>query len=390
MSNEEQAPQGFVAEGFEDVRAEFSAIIFDERDDYAAQLSAYLDGEQVVDLWTGPEMTGESLTGVFSCTKGAAYLVVALLVQDGVLDLDQKVGHYWPEFAVEGKQDLLLREMMAHRAGVVGVDDGFSLAEITDDRAIAERLAGRRPYWRPGAAFGYHALVAGALVGEVVRRVTGRTLQQVYQERIRAPYDLDFHLGLPEELEPRFLTTLPMLTTAREQALLEASTPGPHSLLAIAYNRIRPGSPALETFPNLPEFRRNGPASVGGVAAARGLARMYAAATSSVDGRPPLLTPRTVAAFGQIQSVGHNLVSGSHGAYAVGFGPVSEVYRVLGAGAFGHGGADGSHAFADPRSGLAYGYSRRRYSFPGGAAPENERLVKALHAAATRVRADRG
>ena len=382
MTLEGRLPQGSVAAGFEAVREEFAAVIAQESDDYAAQVAAYLDGVQVVDLWTGPEMTGESLSGVFSCTKGAAYLVVALLVQDGLLNLDQKVSHYWPEFGSEGKQDLLLRELMAHRAGVVGADGGFSLDEITDDRAIAERLAGQRPYWRPGAAFGYHALVIGALVGEVVRRVTGAGIQEHFARSLRIPYGLDFHLGLPAELEPRFLTTLPMAPTAAQQALMDAAATGPNSINGIAYNRNRPGFPALETFPNLEPFRRNGPASVGAVASARGLARMYAAAISPVDGRAALLKPDTAAAFGQIQSIGHNIVSRAPGAYAVGFAPIGELYPVLGQGAFGHGGADGSQGFADPRSGLAYGYSRRRYAFPGGAAPENDRLVRAVHAAA--------
>jgi len=151
--------------------------------------------------------------------------VVPLLVQDGVLDPDQRVSQYWPEFAAEGKQDITLRELLAHRAGVVGTDDGFSLEELADDRLIAARLAGQRPYWRPGSAFGYHAWVIGALTGEVVRRVTGRSIQELFEERVRAPYDLDFYLGLPEELESRFATTLPMLPTPQQQAEMDAARP---------------------------------------------------------------------------------------------------------------------------------------------------------------------
>lgn len=382
MIREAQAPQGFVAAGFEAVREEFAAVIARESDDYAAQVAAYRNGEMVVDLWTGPQMAGDSLTGVFSSTKGAAYLVAALLVQDGVLDLDEKVSHYWPEFGAHGKQNLLLRELMAHRAGVVGADGGFSLEELSDDRVIADRLAGQRPFWRPGAAFGYHALVIGALVGEVVRRATGTSLQQLFEERIRAPYGLDFHLGLPADLEPRFLTTLPMAPTPAQQAELDAGQSSPDGIAGIAYNRVRRGFPELQEFPNFEVFRRKGQASAGGVASARGLAGMYAAAISRVDGRAPLLTPDTAAAFGQIQSIGFNIVGGDHGSYAVGFSPIAQLYPTLGQGAFGHGGAAGSQAFADPRSGLAYGYARRRYAFPGGSAPENVGLVGALAAAA--------
>lgn len=369
--------QGTVADGFESVRAEFAAVAAAEGGDYAAQLVAHLDGERVVDLWTGPELTADSLTGVFSSTKGAAHLVVALLVQDGVLDLDQRVAHYWPEFGAAGKDAVTLRDLLAHRAGVVGADRGFTAEEIADDRVIAERLAPQRPYWRPGTAFGYHALVIGALTGEVVRRVTGRSIQEHFEERVRQPYGLDFYLGLPEELEPRFRTTLPMLPTPEQLAELEANATGPDSLTGIAFNRNHPKAPELWELPNLEVVRRLSPASVGGVASARGLAGMYAAALGG------LLSPATAAEFAQVHSIGYDLSTRKHNAFGLGFAVVSDEYPVLGQGAFGHSGAAGSQAFADPRSGLAYGYNRRRFAFPGGAAPENARLIRAVHAAAT-------
>lgn len=192
-----QEIHGTVADGFEAVREEFAAVVAGERADYEGQLCAYVHGRRVVDLWAGPPGTaGDSLYGVFSSTKGAAHLVVALLVQDGTLELDRKVTYYWPEFASEGKGALTLRELLAHRAGLVGTDTGFTLDELADDRAVAERLADQRPFWRPGTAFGYHALVIGALTGEIVRRATGRSLKDVHEERVRAPYGLDFFLGL--------------------------------------------------------------------------------------------------------------------------------------------------------------------------------------------------
>ncbi|MBK6015370.1 serine hydrolase domain-containing protein, partial [Streptomyces sp. MBT53] len=202
-----QEIHGTVADGFETVREEFAAFVSTERADYEGQLCAFVHGRQVVDLWAGPGTEGDSLYGVFSSTKGAAHLVVALLVQDGTLELDRKVTYYWPEFASEGKGALTLRELLAHRAGLVGTDTGFTLDELADDRAVAERLADQRPFWRPGTTFGYHALVIGALTGEIVRRATGRSLQDVYEERVRAPYALDFHLGLPASQEPRFHPT---------------------------------------------------------------------------------------------------------------------------------------------------------------------------------------
>ncbi|MBK3569501.1 serine hydrolase domain-containing protein, partial [Streptomyces sp. MBT62] len=131
-----QEIHGTVADGFETVREEFAAFVSTERADYEGQLCAFVHGRQVVDLWAGPGTEGDSLYGVFSSTKGAAHLVVALLVQDGTLELDRKVTYYWPEFASEGKGALTLRELLAHRAGLVGTDTGFTLDELADDRAV--------------------------------------------------------------------------------------------------------------------------------------------------------------------------------------------------------------------------------------------------------------
>ncbi|MEU0003493.1 serine hydrolase domain-containing protein [Streptomyces sp. NPDC006314] len=374
---------GTVAEGFEAVREEFAAFVAGERDDYEGQLCAYVHGRRVVDLWAGEGVTGESLYGVYSATKGAAHLVAALLVQDGTLELDRKVTYYWPEFAAEGKGALTLRDLLAHRAGLIGTGTGFTLAELADDRAIAERLADERPFWRPGTAFGYHALVIGALTGEAVRRATGRTLQELYEERIRAPYGLDFHLGLPADREPRFRTVQPMLPTAEQQALLDGLPTGPHTLAAIAFNRHGAEPTDLEGLLNERRIRAKGPASVGAVASARGLAGMYAAAISEVDGKAPLLKEDTLAEFGQIHSAGYDLVARAHGSFGLGFQATADTWHpFLGAGAIGHSGANGVQSFADPRSGLAYGYTRRRFVFPGGAAPENDRLAAAVHRAA--------
>ena len=167
--------------------------------------------------------------------------MVALLVQDGTLELDREVAHYWPEFAAEGKGAVTLRDLLAHRAGVVGADAGFTVEELADDRVVAERLAAQRPFWRPGSAFGYHALVIGALTGEVVRRATGRTLQELYEERVRAPYGLGFHLGLPESEEPRYRSVLPMAPTPPEQALLDATAQGSAHLGVDRVQRARAG-----------------------------------------------------------------------------------------------------------------------------------------------------
>ena len=380
------AIQGTVAEGFEPVREEFVAVAAAEGGDHAAQLVAYRHGERVVDLWTGPETDADSLFGAYSTSKGAVHLVLASLVQEGLLDLEQRVAHYWPEFAAEGKGELTLRELTAHRAGLVGPDRGLTVGELADDRIVAERLAAQRPYWRPGTAFGYHALVMGALSGEVVRRATGRSVQELFAERIAKPYGVDFFLGLPQELEARYLSAQPALVTPERSAALAASATAPTSLPGIAFNRHHPDNPGVWELPNFQVVRSLGTASFGGVASARGLARMYAVAIGAADGAAPLLEPATVEAVGQIQSIGHDTVLREHKAFTVGFHATSEYYPQLGQGSFGHSGAGGQQAFADPRNGIAYGYTRRRTPFPAAAAPENARLIRALYAAAGGVR----
>ncbi|MFF7634673.1 serine hydrolase domain-containing protein [Kitasatospora sp. NPDC008050] len=373
---------GTVAEGFEAVRAEFEAFVAAEPVDPAAQLAAYQHGRLVVDLWAG-DVTGDSLSGVFSVTKGAAYLVVALLVEEGVLDLDHRVADHWPEFAAHGKGAVTLRELITHRAGVIGADGGFDYEELADDRVIAERLAGQRPFWRPGAGHGYHALAIGALVGEVVRRVTGSSVQEIYEERVRAPYGLDLYLGLPESQQHRYRDVLPMLPTAEQQAVLAGQPrPGRYNRLAIAFNTSADASFDLVRFVNSPASLAKSPTSVGGAGNARGIAGMYATMLGGFNGRGPLLKADTVRDFATAHSLGQDLVVGGANGFALGFQALGVTYPALSADTFGHEGAAGALAFGDQRSGLAYGYTRRRFAFPGGAAPENERLSRAVYEAA--------
>ncbi|HSZ44773.1 MAG TPA: serine hydrolase domain-containing protein [Streptosporangiaceae bacterium] len=373
---------GTVAPGFEDVRSEFAAVAAAEPG-YSGQLAAFLGDRQVVDLWAGEDIAGDGLTSVYSVSKGAAHLVVALLVQDGVLHLDRPVADWWPEFAAFGKERLSLRELLAHRSGLIGVDGGFTVAELADDRLIASRLAGQHPFWRPGEAYGYHAFVISALTGEVVRRATGRSLRELFEERIRSPYGLDFYLGLPAAEDRRFQEVLPMRLTAEQEAGLAAQPRDPASLMSVAFNFNASPPTDIVEFGNTPQVRATGNASAGGVANARGVARMYAAAISAVDGREPLLTPETISEFSRLHYAGPDLVTGEADHFALGFETSWKKYPFLGGTAFGHSGATGSQSFADPASGIAYGYIRRRFILGGGGgSPENQRLAAAVVGAA--------
>ncbi|MER7950281.1 serine hydrolase domain-containing protein [Streptomyces sp. NPDC096079] len=377
---------GTVEPGFEIVREVFAGVAANEARDGGAQLAVHHRGRLVVDLWGGDGVDGDSLLGLYSSSKGAMALVVALLVQDGVLDLDREVASWWPEFAAEGKGKITLRQVLSHRAGVIGADGGLSPEEIADDRLIAARLAGQRPFWEPDTAHGYHGTVIGALVGEVVLRATGRTAQELYEERVRAPYALDYHLGLPEELEARFRTALPLLPTPAQRAFLAENPIAPDSLMAIAFN-LHADPPFDDVaYANSRAVRAQAPLSGGGIGTARGLSRMYAAIAGELDGRPPLLAPGTLAEFARIHSEGTDLVTGSESAFGLGFVPLATRYPSLSPTAIGHSGAPGSQAFADPATGLAYSYARRRFGFLAGpGAPENDRLVQAVVEAAAKA-----
>jgi CubicO group peptidase (beta-lactamase class C family) len=378
MTEHDARVQGTVADGFEPVREEFAAVLAAEGTDLGAQMAAYHHGELVVDLWAGAEAAPDSLLGIYSASKGVAHLIVAWLVQDGVLDLDQRVSHYWPEFGVRGKREIRLRELLSHQAGLAGADAGFSMEELADDRVVAERLGAQRPFWRPATASGYHALVIAALSGEVVRRATGETVQSLFAARLRDPYKLDLHLGLPADQEDRFLPAQPMVATPERLRDLAAAATAPNSLSGIAFNRHHPRNREVWELPNLPVVRAQGPASFGGVGTARGLAKLYSAAISPTDGAAPLLTPDTVATFAQIQSAGWDLVLRQHKAWAVGFHAAAELYPVLGQGAFGHSGAGGQQALADPRNGLSYAFLRRRFLPPPQADADHSRILRAL------------
>ncbi|HEY1178750.1 MAG TPA: serine hydrolase domain-containing protein [Phytomonospora sp.] len=364
---------GTVAEGFEHVREAFADFTGAQESPPDAQLAAYARGRLVVDLWTGHDITGDTPTGVYSSTKGAAYLTVALLVQDGILDLDDTVASHWPAFGAHGKTGVTVRELLAHQAGVPGADGGFAPAELADDRAIAARVAAQAPYWEPGTAYGYHAYVVGALVGEVVLRATGRALREHYEERLRGPFGLDLHVGLPDGLEGRFREMKPWVLTPEQEAALWAGWPGRGSVAAIAYNldADEPTDPTL--LANDRRMRALGQFSAGGVGSARGLAGLY-------DAGLRLLEPGTVEAFTRVQSSGEDLVSGQAARFAVGFENLAQ-YPSLGDDAFGHSGTPGCLGFADPRSGVAYGYTRRRCA-PAFYAAEHERFVAAIVAAA--------
>ncbi|RKR30315.1 serine hydrolase domain-containing protein [Arthrobacter oryzae] len=360
---------GFAAEEFTEVRELFDSFLSEDRD-YSAQLSVYRDGTNVVDLRGGPGFAPGDITGTYSCSKGAAAMVIALLVQENLLDLDQTVVSYWPEFGVHGKDLLTVRQALSHQAGLPGVAGGFALEDFTTPDA-AGRLAASAPLWRPGTAFGYHALTIGILMEELCRRTAGMPLQRLYDERIRRPWGIDFFLGLPEDQESRY-----------REALYDAD-PAPAWLDPLSLDGLTSNAPVstIMELPNHRAVRASGMSSAGGVGSAAGLARLYAAATTGVDGSPAFLSPGTIDLMAAEQVWGLDRCSGSDNAFAVVFMKPQPGRNFGSHLAFGHEGANASLGFADPGYGLGFGYVPRR-SEEGRTNGRAQRLSAAVRRAA--------
>ncbi|MEX0784393.1 MAG: serine hydrolase domain-containing protein [Dehalococcoidia bacterium] len=196
---------GTVAPGFEPVREAFAAN-FESGQEAGASFAATVEGEPVVDIWAGTrDIAGtlpwqkDTLVNVFSTTKATVATACAMLVDRGVLDYGQKVAHYWPEFAQNGKADITVGQLLSHQAGIPGITNR-PLENWYDWDAVAEALAAETPWWEPGTANGYHAITFGQLGGELVRRVTGKSFGTFLREEIAGPLGADFLCGFgPEE-----------------------------------------------------------------------------------------------------------------------------------------------------------------------------------------------
>jgi CubicO group peptidase (beta-lactamase class C family) len=342
----------------------------DEDPLYSAQLSAYLHGRKVVDLVGGPDFGPGDITGTYSCSKGVAACVVALLVQDGILDLEQSVAHYWPEFAANGKGGVTVAQALSHQSGVVGLEGGFRLDEFTTQGA-AERLAMAEPLWRPGITFGYHSLTIGILMEELCRRTAGTSLQALYDSRLRLPFIIDFFLGLPEDQEPRYRDVL---------YDVDESQPWQDPLSMDGLN-ANSGVSSIMELPNHRTIRAMGMSSAGGVGSAEGLARLYAAASTGVDGGTAFLTETTIRAMAQEQVWGLDRSSGLDNAFAVVFMKPHPSRNFGSYRAFGHEGANAALGFAAPAYGIGFGYVPRRQE-EGRTPGRAHRLAHAVRQAA--------
>ena len=352
--------QGIVEPGFGPVADAFKAN-FERAGDVGAAVTVYIDGNPVADLWAGSADLSverpwdrETVVGVFSCSKGVMATLVNLLIQEGAVDPDQPVARYWPEFAAAGKDSISVRQLISHQAGLAAIPGEFSLKEALSWDPIVEALAGAEPQWEPGSRHGYHMRSFGWLTGELVRRVTGQPPEVALEEKVTRPLGLDLWLGMPVEDQSRCARLIPPEPTGIDFAQIF----GPDSLQA----RVFSGPSGLFHYDemwNAPDIRGAVIPSSGMITDARSLARLYASCVSSVDG-VRLLDPVTTAAAATPQAEGPDAILTIPTAYGLGYMVGPTLPPDCPRGCFGHGGAGGSLAFADPDHGIGFGYAMNR------------------------------
>jgi CubicO group peptidase (beta-lactamase class C family) len=329
---------GDVASGFEGVREEFLSG-FAERGETGAALTALVDGRMVVDLWGGNGFGPDSLVNVYSVTKPMAAFCVLVLVDRGLLGLDDPVAQHWPEFAQAGKERVTVRQLLSHQAGLVALRDQPPPDVLFDWDRTCALLAAEAPWWEPGTGHAEHALFYGHLCGELVRRVDGRSLGACWREEVAQRWELDFHIGLGAAERARTVD-------------LVGEIPAPEGELDRHAASNAPGVRDLAVV-NSDAWRAAEIPAVNGHGTARAIARFYAAlvAGGELDG-VRLVSPATVAAMSSGELTGYDRLLEEEETWGLGVWVDHDGY--------GMGGLGGSLGMADPALGLAEAYVTRQ------------------------------
>ena len=389
---------GAVQPGFEGVADAFRAN-FEQHGEVGAATAVYVGGQKVVDLWggvadpaAGTPYAEDSLQLVFSTTKGATAACANLLAQRGDLDVDAPVGDYWPEFKAAGKAEIPVRWLLCHKAGLPYVDATLTLEEALAWEPMIRALEAQPPVWEPGTAHGYHATTYGWLVGEVVKRISGKSLGTFFHDEIAAPLGLEFWIGLPDEQQHRVAPLIqwgflgggePAAPRNPELAKLLAEFIGPDSLLGKALAAPSGVFNAAEGGFNNPAVRAAEIPAANGVTNARSLARFYAGLTGTVEGGPttPLLDADQVAKASERQTFWPDKCLFFESTFGLGFFVASPFAPYGGARSFGHTGAGGSVGFTDPENGIGFGYVMNKMGMTLNGDPRSGGLIKAVYAA---------
>jgi CubicO group peptidase (beta-lactamase class C family) len=353
---------GYVAPGWQAVADVLSANI-DRGDDVGASVAVYHRGQCVVDVAGGSfgddggDYDEKALQLVFSTTKGITAIAAAMCVQRGLLDYDERISTYWPEFAAAGKGDITVAQLLSHQAGLITVD-GISLAEALDWDTVTARLAAAAPEWPIGEGHGYHALTYGWLAGELVRRVDGRSLGRFVAEEIAAPLGAELWIGLPEAEEHRVSPIIGGLVSDELDPAVKAMIEqmmGPETRAGRALSLS--GAFDIEGVWNRREVHAAELPAANCIATAAALARVYAATLGPVGGVQLLGAATRDRAAAQVTPDGENdLCLMMPTTFGLGFMTYGPFTPYAGPGSFGHPGAGGSVAFAQPARDLAFAY----------------------------------
>lgn len=392
MNQPKSMIKGFVRPDFEAVREAFVEN-FAHGNEIGAACAIYYQGEKVVDLWggirdkaTGAPWEEDTMVIVFSTTKGLAGLALALAHSRGLLDYEERVCTYWPEFAQHGKDKMTVRQLLSHQGGLFAFDEPVDRGVVADLDCLAEVMARQTPAWEPGTRQAYHAINLGFYESELLRRVDPRqrSLGQFFQDEIASPLGLDFYIRLPEEIPNSKLAVIQMFNPALSLVNLK-SLP---LILAMADRRSPIHRAMLENpgtglpFDKERIYSRNLEVpSQGGVGTARAIAKAYS--VFATGGSELGLRQET------LQALMAPAVPPLHGFYdecmkrewslSLGFAKPSQAYSFGHPGAFGTPGMGGSFGFADPQAGLGYAYVLNRMGAKQGGDPRDLALREAMY-----------
>ena len=357
---------------------------FVEHGEVGASVCVTVGGRTVVDLWGGHAdaearrpFGPDTLVNVFSVGKGLVALLAARLLGRGELDLDEPVHHRWPEFAHAGKEQISLKHLLTHQAGLPALRRRLPPGAMLDWEAMTTALAAEQPWWEPGSDHGYHVNTYGYLVGEVLRRATGRSVGTLLREWVATPLAADVHLGLPDAEHPRVAEFLWPADPPPEQEPegLDAAQLMTHN----AY--FNPSGLSGAGVVNTAAWRRAEIPSTNAHASARGIARVYTAlaAGGRLEGVEVVDSDALATAVAE-QVSGTDRVLGRPTRFGLGF-QLTQPERPLGPnpGAFGHFGAGGSLGFCDPEAEVAFGYAMNQLGARWNN-PRNRALIEAVYA----------
>ena len=348
---------GFVRDRFTAVRATFEDNLASGAD-VGASFAATVSGEMVVDLWGGwadeartRPWEKDTIVNVYSTTKTMTALCALILSDRGDLDFDAPVARYWPEFAAAGKEKVKVSHLMAHSAGLSGWKEKITLEDVYDWDKMTSLLAAQAPYWEPGTQSGYHALTQGFLVGEVVRRITGRSLGTFFREEIAEPLGADFHIGLPASEDDRVADLIPPPPGT-------AIGDGEQSELVANMSR-NPGVDVLET--RTRAWRGAEIPAGGGTGNARSIAQIHAILANGGEAQGKRFMSQAGCRKAlELQIEGTDLILGGPAKFGMGFGLPSAMVPLPNPNSMFWGGYGGSLVIIDmdARTSIAYAMNK--------------------------------